>query len=176
MNLSFDSLHFYLPGASSIADPLKFTKSGALANPGMVDNITQLRGLNLKVGGLRGVATIGLAIGLVGLLVLGLYFIVVSKYNQETVIHIKNGAVIMDVYTQGLQVVSPVIDVTRMEDLVKLAERQNGMILHLPDKHANYYILQLNGTTYRYVTGKGGTVAQPASYRFWLWLSRLRKG
>ncbi len=174
LNLKFDSLHFYLPGSSSTADPLKTTQAGTLANQEMVDNTTQLLGLNLKVGGLRGVATIGLAIALVGLLVLSLYYIAVSKYNQETVIHIKNGGVIMDVYTQGLQIVSPVIDVTRMEDLVKLAERQNGMILHLPDKHANYYILQLDGTTYRYVTGKGGAVATRFD-RFWLWLSHLRK-
>ena len=175
LNLKFDSLHFYLPGAGSKTDPLKTTQPGTLANPEMVDNTTQLLGLNLKVGGLRGAATIGLAVALVGLLVLGLYYIAVSKYSQETVIHIKSGGVIMDVYTQGLQVASPVIDVTRMEDLVKLAERQNGMILHLPDKHANYYILQLDGTTYRYVTGKGGAVATRFD-RFWLWLSRLLKG
>ena len=58
----------------------------------------------------------------------------------------------MDVYERSLDPSSPVIDVGTIDDLARMAERQNTMILHMTVNFLNYYLVQSNGTTYRYVT------------------------
>jgi hypothetical protein len=45
----------------------------------------------------------------------------------------------------------PVIDVTSIDDLAKMAEHQNTMILHMMLNFLHYYLVQGNGTMYRYV-------------------------
>ncbi len=47
------------------------------------------------------------------------------------------------------------VDVTTIDDLAKLAERQNAMILHMMRDYLHYYHVQCNGTTYRYVISAG---------------------
>ena len=104
------------------------------------------------------VSIIGLVISLGGLLALGLYFYIASRRSQETIIRIKYGSLLMDVYDRGLETLAPVIEVTSIDDLAKLAERENVMIMHLHlarRDFVHYYLVQIEGTTYRYVTGKG---------------------
>jgi hypothetical protein len=57
----------------------------------------------------------------------------------------------MEVNDRSLENISPVIDVTGVDDLAKLAERQNAMILHTIRDSVDYYFVQSDGTTYRYV-------------------------
>ena len=58
------------------------------------------------------------------------------------------------------------IDVTSMDDLAKLAERQGTMILHMTINFLHYYLVQNNGTTYRYVisTGKKGIIENDSDH------------
>jgi hypothetical protein len=51
-----------------------------------------------------------------------------------------------------------VIDVTTIDELAKLAERHNTVMLHMAINFVHYYIVQCNGLTYRYVfsTGRKG--------------------
>jgi hypothetical protein len=46
------------------------------------------------------------------------------------------------------------MEVASIDDLARLAERQNAMILHLAGKPEPTYFVQIEGMTYRYVTGK----------------------
>jgi signal peptidase I len=157
LTFRFNPSLFYLAENSSQADPLQTVQLGSLGNPGLVENTLKLFGLNPTIRGMRVVSIIGLVISLGGLLVLGLYFYTVSKHNQDAIIRIKYGALLMDVYDRGLETLSPVIDVATIEDLAKLAERQNTMIMHQTRDLVHYYLVQIEGTTYRYVTGKGRT-------------------
>jgi hypothetical protein len=59
------------------------------------------------------------------------------------------------VYDRGFESILPVIDVTSIDDLAKLAERQNAMILHMTRDFLQYYLVQSEGTTYRYVISEG---------------------
>jgi len=175
LTLKFDSQRFYMGGAAAKTDPLKTVQPGTLPNPAVLDASVALLGLNLMVGSLRTLAVVGLVLSLLGLLALGLLFYAATRYDQEAVIRTKYSAMLLEVYDHGLELVSPVIDVASMEDLARLAERQNGMIIHLPREHAGYYFVQLEGTTFRFVTGKGGAVTSRLD-RFWLWLSQHAKG
>lgn len=45
------------------------------------------------------------------------------------------------------------IDVTTMEDLVRLADQYECLILHLPTEHGDSYLFNVDRTVYRFVTG-----------------------
>lgn len=60
-------------------------------------------------------------------------------------------------YEAGLASLSPVIDVTSIDDLARLAERQNAMIMHLTHEDIHYYLIQVEGKTYGYMTGQDRT-------------------
>lgn len=55
----------------------------------------------------------------------------------------------MDVQEYALATTSPLVDVNTIDDLARLAERQNTMILHM----TNDYLVQAQGITYRYGSG-----------------------
>jgi hypothetical protein len=136
---------------------MQTVKGGTLSNPGMVANTFKLLGGKPTVKGIRIAAVSGLALSLGGLLMLGFYFYRATKKNPEVIIRMKYGSILMDVYDHGLKDRSPVIEVTSMENLAKLAERQTAMILHLPCDYAHYYFIQNEGITYRYVSNKERT-------------------
>jgi hypothetical protein len=58
---------------------------------------------------------------------------------------------LMDVYERSLDTSMPVIDVTSIDDLAKMAEHQNTMIMHMTINLLHYYLVQGNGTMYRFV-------------------------
>jgi negative regulator of genetic competence, sporulation and motility len=73
-------------------------------------------------------------------------------------IQLKYGGLIIDVSDRGLGDLSSVIEVATIEDLVKLAERENVMIMHVRVERQDsvfYYLVRVNDTVYRYVSGKG---------------------
>jgi hypothetical protein len=64
----------------------------------------------------------------------------------------------VNVYERDMVPASTLVDVTAIEELAKLAERHNTVILHMTLNFLHYYLVQCNGLTYRYVfsTGKRG--------------------
>jgi signal peptidase I len=150
----FDNVHFYLVNNGE-TDPLQSSKSGMIANPNTQANTFKFLGFEFKVLSLRILGIGGLILSLLSLSIFGWYFYNVTQRNPETLVRMKYGALIMDVYDRGLENVSSVIEVTSMDDLAKLAERQNAMILHMTRDFLHYYFVQTNGATYRYVSSDG---------------------
>ena len=151
LTFNFDSLHFYMAADASKTDPMKTVKDGLISSTAQVNNTFKLFGLNPSVATARAVSGIGLLVCLAGLLALGYYFYTVSKRSPQAVIAMKYGSILMDIQDQGPETLSPAIDVTSIDDLAKLAGRQNAMILHLKRNSADYYYIQIDGMTYRYV-------------------------
>ena len=143
LTFGFDSLHFYMVKDS--------TKDDTVTSTAMVDNTLSLFGATLPVGKTRTVAEIGLAISLLGLMGLGFYFYKTSQRSPEAVIGMKYGPILMEVHDLRPDTLTPVIDVTTIDDLAKLAERQSVMIMHTLCENVHYYFVQAEGTTYRYV-------------------------
>jgi hypothetical protein len=119
-----------------------------------VDNTIQVLGFKIPVLIFRILSILGLLLSAGGLAFLGRYFYKSLQASPEKMIDIKYGNITIDVYDQRLKELKPVIDVTRIDDLALLAERHNAMIMHLVDDHAHFYLVQIEGTTYRYVTSK----------------------
>jgi len=147
----FDDLHFYLVKDQTKTDPMKTEQDGTLASTAMVDNTLSLFGATPPVGKMRTIALIGLAISLAGLGGLGYYFTRISKRSPEAVIAIKYGPLLMQVHDLQIESLAPFIEVTSIDDLAKLAERQGSMILHTICENAHYYVVQAEGASYRYV-------------------------
>jgi signal peptidase I len=150
----FDDVHFYLVNNGE-TDPLQSSKSGMIANPNTQANTFKFLGFEFKVLSLRILGIGGLILSLLSLSIFGWYFYNVTQRNPETLVRMKYGALIMDVYDRGLENISSVIEVTSIDDLAKLAERQGAMILHMTRDFLHYYFVQTNGVTYRYVSSDG---------------------
>jgi hypothetical protein len=159
LTFNFDSLHFYMAGDSSKTDPMHTEQDGLFSSASQVENTLQVFGLKPSVRVVRTVAVVGLVLSQGILLALGIYFYKTFKRSPEAVIGLKYGALLMEIHDQGLETFSPAIEVTTMDDLAKLAERQGALIMHLTREDGQYYFVQTEGATYRYVAGK----AQPAA-------------
>ena len=151
LTFKFNSLHFYFQSDALEADPIQTIQPGSISNPDMTENTLKLLGLNPTVRGIRVVSVFGLLISLGGLLALGIYFIYISSRSQDATIRIKYGSILMDIYDEGLKTWSPVIEMGSIDDLAKVAEHQNSMIMHLlPTDNGHHYLVQIEGTTYHY--------------------------
>ena len=161
----FDKTHFFLASDPTQPDPLRFSKQGLANGPNLQANTLPLLGWQPTVLTLRVISLFGLGLSLTALAIFGWYLVNKARQSQEALIRLKYGGLLMDVYEGSLDPASQVIDVTSMDDLAKLAERQNTMILHMTLNFLHYYLVQSNGTTYRYVisSGRQGTIAtEPA--------------
>lgn len=161
----FDEVHFYLAPNSAQEDPLRFSKPGMAGSAETQANTFSILGLEPTVQTTRVVAMLGFGFFLFSLLAVGWYIFNTARQSEEALIRLRYGALLVDVYERSLDPASPVIDVTSIDDLAKLAERQNTMILHMTLNFLHYYLVQSNGATYRYVisTGKSGSAeVEPA--------------
>lgn len=155
LEFNFDKLHFYLVKGDTQDDPSIAVKAGLLKDSRMEANTVSILGLEPTISAIRAFALIGLGISLGGMLILGIYVYNVSRRSQESLVRIKYRAMLVDVHTNGLETRSPVIDVTTIDELAKLAERQNSMILHDVRGLIHYYLVQTDNITYRYILREG---------------------
>ncbi len=154
----FDKVHVYLANTNQDVDPMHSTKKGLAGSSAVDANTLPLLGWEPTVGSIRVFALLGLGLSLSGLIIVGFFIINIARQSEEALIRLRYGSLLMDVYKRSLDVTLPVIDVTSINDLAKMAERQNTMILHMTLNFLHYYLVQSNGAIYRYVvsTGKSG--------------------
>ena len=162
----FDKAHFYLAANNTQADPLRTSKESMAGGSGLQPNTLSVFGLQPSVWSIRLISLVGLALSLTGLFIAGMNIYNAAQQSQELLIKLKYGSMLVDVYEKSLEPTSTLIDVTSMDDLAKLAERQGTMILHMTLNFLHYYLVQNNGTTYRYVisAGKKGIIESDSDH------------
>jgi signal peptidase I len=151
----FDKTHFYLNVEDAQTDPLHSVKQGMAGSSVLQANTFSVLGLQPTVWSIRLISLLGFALSVTGLLLAGMNIYGLAQQSEISLIKLKYGAMLVDVYEQNLAPTSSVIDVTSMDNLAKLAERQGTMILHMILNFLHYYLVQNNGTTYRYVVSAG---------------------
>jgi EAL domain-containing protein (putative c-di-GMP-specific phosphodiesterase class I) len=151
----FDKLHLYLTGKDPEVDPLNPTKPGLLSGFRIESNTFQLFGKEIYVSKIRNVSLTGLGISLSGLVILGFLIIFLAKRSHESLIKMKYDSMMVDAQNNGFETKPGMIDVSTIDDLAKLAERYNSMILHVKRDLAHYYLVQENGATYRFAIIEG---------------------
>ncbi|MCX6068364.1 MAG: hypothetical protein NT121_21895, partial [Chloroflexi bacterium] len=120
-------------------------------NPLQQTNSISLLGFETDVASARRWSVVGLVLALCGLGLSGLYIYDTAQQSQDGLMHIKLGNLVMNVYDRGFDNQANFIEVADIDDLARLAERQNTSILHFTRGILHYYLVQANGTTYRYV-------------------------
>ncbi len=145
----FGSVLYYLVNDGE-TDPLQTSKDGVITNPSTIANTIKFLNYELNVVGMRAIGIGGLSLVLFGLSMLGWYIFEVSKHSPEALIRIRYGPMLMEVQDRSLEKNTSVIEVSSIDDLAKLAERQNAMILHTAHDAFDYYFVQSDGVTYRY--------------------------
>jgi len=151
----FDKVHLYLANTDPNSDSMHITQKGAAANANLEANTVSFLGLHLSINFLRTLGILGLGLSLLGLLFLGWTAISTARKSEEMLIRLRYSSLLMDVYERGLDATLPVIDVTSIDDLARMAERQNTMIMHMKLNFLHFYLVQNNGTMYRYVLSAG---------------------
>jgi hypothetical protein len=156
----FDEVHFSLSTPEGQDDPLSLSTQSSADNSNLEANTLSLAGWKPTIGSIRVIALLGLALSLSGLLMIGSRIFATTRQNQETLIRLRYGGLLVNVYERDLAPASMLIDVTTIDELAKLAERHNTVILHMTLNFIHCYLVQCNGLTYRYVfsAGKRGSV------------------
>jgi signal peptidase I len=151
----FDEVHFSLSVPRGQEDPLYSSTQSSADNANLEPNTLSLLGWKPRIGTIRVIALLGLAISLSGLVVVGLRIFGAARKSQEALIRLKYGGLLVNVYERNLAPESMLVDVTNIDELAKLAERHNTVILHMALNFIHYYMVQCNGLTYRYVFSSG---------------------
>ncbi len=145
-------MHFFLAKTDPLlGDPLKPSETKILTGFRTEANTLSLLGKEFIISDLRKYAKIGLGISLVGILSLVSIIIIVARRSQESLVQLKYSPMLVDIHNRTLELSSPAIDVVTMEDLAKLAERHNSLILHERHGLVHHYLVQGDRITYRFV-------------------------
>lgn len=147
----FDKTHFYLAADATQGDPLYTTKAGAVGGLEEAPNTLSLLGLNVSILFVRALSVLGLAFSLLALLAGGWYFLRLNQADQAAIIRLKYGGLLMDTRGFAFPQNLPIVDAASVDDLARLAERQNSMIVHTAVNFLHHYFVQANGVLYRYV-------------------------
>jgi signal peptidase I len=151
----FDEVHFSLSTPKGLDDPLYSTKQSSAENVNLEPNSLSILGWKPRVGMMRVIGLLGLVLSLGGLLVTGSHLFRTAQQSQETLIRLKYGGLLVNVYEHDFASAAMLVDVTTIDELAKLAERHNTVILHMALNFIHYYMVQYNGLTYRYVFSAG---------------------
>jgi len=77
-----------------------------------------------------------------------------TSKSPQAIAQMKYNVMVIDVQNTGAAKASQIVDVNSMDDLAKLAERFNAVILHETRKDGHVYIVHAEGTTYRFSSGQ----------------------
>jgi signal peptidase I len=148
LSFQYDRTQFYLVSQGEDAVPLNPSELHFLHAEKQVPNTLSLFGIELKVPVLRTITVIGLVLSLSGLAVLGFQVERISRNDRQTFVRMKYDPLVIDVEEGGLRKTNQIIQVNSIDDLAKLAEKHNSMILHETQDDVDTYLVHLNGFSY----------------------------
>lgn len=148
----FDDVSFALFTPDGQNDPLTSSKEQSIANPSVETNTLSVLGWNASVLTIRLIGLLGLTLSMGGLTIFGLRMYATTNQSPEALIRSRYGSLMVNASDQKIHTTGALINVDSMDELAKLAERQNTIILHTTFNSMHSYQVQCNGTTYRYVS------------------------
>jgi hypothetical protein len=150
------------PGAGSPASDsaklaLNPSRGGTVAASTKAPNALSVRGLDLPVGTARWIALIGFLLAGAAALLSGL-----RPLGDPTADVHRYRHLIVPIAAPTYDPVRPPIDVTSIGALAQLAERSERLILHHQDEGVDTYLVDDEGTLYRYRAASNGLPRIPA--------------
>ena len=150
LTFQYDRTQFYLIGQNEGSGVLNPSEAESLHAEKIVPNTLTLFGLKMNVSILRVIALVGLVLSLSGLVVLWLQVENIARTDQGTFVRLKYDPLVIDVEENGYRSNVQPIDVNSIDDLAKLAEKHNTLILHEVREGIEKYFVNVNGMPYLY--------------------------
>lgn len=147
----FDDISFSLLTPDDQENPFISAQQRSFTNPATEANTVTILGLTLSIRTMRIIALAGLALSLGGTVLLGITTYTAARQNPDSLIRLRYGSLLVNAHGQDIQATGPVINVDSINELAKLAERHNTVILHTIFNSLHSYLVQCNGVTYRFV-------------------------
>lgn len=157
----YDRIHFYLINEGEKSNSLNLTETGILQWDHEQANTWLLFGVEIAIPVLRMVSLFGLVVSLIAIAMLGSRLQSLSRNDREAFVRMRYGAMLIDVQDAALLNGAGMVEVTAIEDLAKLAERFNTVILHERHGASHAYYVRGEGTAYRFVMTDGTRSAVP---------------
>ncbi len=172
LRFQLDRLHAFVLRENEETDPLRPSQEGLFEFRYPAANQLKAFGLAIDVPKARILSLIGLAISL-GLLALLAWLVNrAARQNPAALYKMKYGAMLVDVQAGRSPASQRAIDVASMDDLARLAERSNAVILHEASGSQHIYSVEGQQLTYRYSEQTGAGLEQPRELANWLNLKR----
>ena len=159
-----DRLHLWLEEGDPADRPMFVSASGSIPDPYQEVNSLPFLSLKLGIPLARLLSVMGMGLSISTMIFLNKYYRGSTAGNKDLAIRMKYGHMLVDVQGKNLQPSVNLLDVSSVDDLAKLAEKYDSMILHSTDGQFQGYLVQGNGMTYRFHSEE-----QPAR----LWVSSL---
>ena len=150
LTFDYDRSHFFIIRDDPKVDPLSPSQAGLIRDFRSTANTISILGIGVGVPVLRVGSIIFLLLSVAGLIGFEKYLQGIGDEDPHAFILAKYGSILVDV--QNIKAVqnSNVIEVATVDDLAKLAERNNVMILHEVRRQVHYYSVDGNGISYQY--------------------------
>ncbi len=148
-------------------NPLIPSSERMLRNFVQVPETISVLGLKIPVGSTRVISSILFLLSTGAFVYLAYTLSKLSKTSREADIRLRYSPLLVDVHNRPEELGRTVIDVASIQDLARLAERNNVMMLHEPNGNGNHtYLVQGDGTLYRFEVAENGPVSQISTLVF----------
>ncbi len=163
LEFRLDKLELSLRHDQDAGDPLKPSLPGMITAKRSVPKTIGAFGLALPVETARWLPLIGVALALAGAVLFGWRASAAHQATEAARIQFKYGPLLIAVRGGTLHAGAHIVEVDTIDDLAKLAERDQLVILHEQRDGACHYYVQDMGVTYHYQAGShhGEPAAQP---------------
>lgn len=156
LTFQFDAVHFFVVNRTSESNPLNQSETRLLSNSHMEANTLPFLGMTPAVVTLRILSLLGLAVSLGGLALLGITVSSIARQSPENLVEVKYSPLLVNVREKSLEAPTQTIDVDSIDDLARLAERHNTMILHQKKNRIHFYTVRGEHFSYRYTINDSG--------------------
>ena len=138
-----------LPPGPREPDPRTPSQAGVVQVPRLEANTLPVLGGKLTIGDARRFALFGITLCVAAGLAFGFYVFRPATGDEPSRIQERLGDTLVSI-RNGVARSGRMVDVESIDDLVKLAERTGGMVLHEVNGTAHQYFVQDGQTSYRY--------------------------
>ena len=145
-----DDYQMYVQSESPENDPLSPFKAESQAVSSQVPNLIQFPGFAITVSIARIIALFGLFSSLILAGFLGYQVFLVLKRDPTVAVSLRYGSLLVEVEQVSFNVRSREIMVSSFEDLVKLAERNATVIMHLRHPERDEFLVEGSNMVYRF--------------------------
>ena len=156
LTFDYDRLHFFIIRDDPKTDPLNPSQAGLIRDFRSTANTISILGIDASVPVLRVGSIIFLLLSVAGLIGFEKYLQDIADDDPHAFMRAKYGSILVDVQNKVALQNSNIIEVTTIDDLAKLAERNNAMMLHEVRGQIHYYSVDGNGVIYQYTYHKPG--------------------